>query len=131
MIDWAISFILETIRMIIVGILGFIIGFWIYNKFFLPKQSVQIGSNLIKTAKQDPEFAPFIDRAKQLINILEPIMKDFKTFDLNGLKNDIKPLLETAKRIDPQKIDELLTSAKNLIDQLTKATEKPKIPSPD
>lgn len=121
--------------MIIVGLLtgipSFVIGFWIYNRFFLPKQTSQVALNLIKIAKQDPELKPFIDKAKQIINILEPVIKEVKTLDLNGLKKDLQPLLETVKKIDPQKIDELLTSAKKLIDSFAEKTEKPKIPSPD
>ena len=125
-----IDFFLQIIQGIIVGIIGGIISLYIFYTYLLPGLTKTMTKNLIADLKKDEEFKPLIDKASEIVNRLEPIMKEFKALDLNGVQKDIKPLLNVAKKIDAEKINGLIDSVKDIVDYFKKSIEKPKIPTP-
>lgn len=129
MIDWE-TFILTAIWGVISSIISFVIGMYVFNKYFLPKIVANMGIDTINTLRKDPEIEPYIKKVKEIIDRLEPIVAKFKELDLAKLGDDIKPFIEAIKKIDPKTIDELLQSVKALTNSFKEKLEKPKIPKP-
>ena len=90
-----------------------------------------MGAATVKALQKDPEIKPYIDKAKQIIDRIEPIVEKFKGLDLDKINGDIKPLLEVIRKIDPKTIEELMKSLKELTDTVKGSLTKPKIPEPD
>jgi len=128
--DWQ-WFLIECLQGLFVGALSFLFSMWVFNKYFLPKMVANMGTDFIKAIQKDPEIKPLIDKAKDLLNRLEPFVKQLKSVDLDKLQSDFKPLLETVKKIDPETIEELLQTLKELAGNFKEKLEKPKIPKPD
>ena len=130
MIDW-ILFFSDIVKGIIIGIPSFLIGSYLFFKYLLPKLSADMGAATVKALQKDPEIKPYIDKAKQIIDRIEPIVEKFKGLDLDKINGDIKPLLEVIRKIDPKTIEELMKSLKELTDTVKGSLTKPKIPEPD
>jgi hypothetical protein len=130
--DWIASQIYEVLKILITGFVSFVLGMWYFNKYILPKIYVKMGSNLFKGASEDPNFKPWIERFKKIVEEIEPLVAKFKKVDFEKTLKDLQPFLDSVKKIDPQTVDDLLKSVKELAKTATKAIEKPKsIPQPN
>lgn len=133
-----IEFWLDGLKGLIVSVGGTLIGFYLFNKYFLPGLMSEMGRNTVKDISKDPEFKPLIESGKALMEKgrkvmerLEPIVEKAKNLDLEKTTEDIKPFLEMIKKIDPKTIEELMKSLKELTDTVKGSLTKPKIPEPD
>lgn len=108
MIDWFLLFV-ETIISFITGALGIFVGMWIFNRFFLAKMTPQMGKDVITAFKDSPDIKALLKR-------------------LNGLVDKFEPFI---KEIDPEAIEALLKTLKDLADTVKDKLEQPKIPRPD
>lgn len=113
---------------VISGAVGGLILLW----FIFPRMGTKTATQTLKAAKKDPEIAPLIKKAQEIIHVLEPLVKQFKNFDLEKTQKDIRPFIEMAKKIDPKKVGELIDSVKEVVDGFkARVTEKPNVPTPD
>lgn len=130
MIDW-LSFFLGILQ----GTITSVIGGYVLLKFILPKIAAESAAHTIKAMKRDKEIAPIIDKAKEMVNTMEPLVKRlavaFRNVDLDKLQKDIKPFIKAIKKIDPKTVDELMVGLKELTGAVKKTIEKPKIPKPE
>lgn len=85
----------------------------------------------IKAIKKDPELKKIIDQAKKMVNWMAPVVEQVKQLDLDKLQEEWRPLLEAVKKIDPETIEELVETLRELANGFRKKLEKPKIPEPD
>ena len=133
-----IEFWLDGLKGLIVAVGGTVIGFYIFNKYFLPGLMSEMGRNTVRDISEDPEFKPMIDSGKALIEKgkkvmekLEPIVEKAKNLDLEKVSEDLKPFLEAVKQIDAKTLNETIKSLKELTDTVKGSLTKPKIPEPD
>lgn len=129
---------IQWLMTLLQGVIISVIGGYILLRFILPSMAAQSASATLKAAKKDPEIAKVIDQAKKFIDIMEPIITEFKTFDLNGLKKelltlkaDATPFLKAMGKVNSEDIQNVMMALKDLMGTAKKAIEKPKIPSPD
>ena len=114
------------------GIIISIVGGYILLRFILPRMAAESARHTLKELKKDGEIKPIIDKAKDIVNRLQPLVEQFKNLDLDKIQKDIKPFLDVIKKIDPKDVEDLLKSLKELTGTVQKAIEKPeKIPEPD
>lgn len=116
---------------LIQGIVSGAIGGVILLYFILPKVGARSATQTLKAAKHDPEIGPIIKKAQEILKVLEPLAQKFKNLDLDKILKDIQPFLETAKKIDPKAIEELMQIGKELASSFKTKLEQPKIPNPD
>lgn len=129
---WLSLQIYDLVKILITGFISFVLGMWYFNKYILPKLYVQMGSNLFKQAQEDPNLKSTIQKAKKIIEELEPFIAKLKKIDIEKYQKDLQPLIETLTKVDPKEVDDLLKSLKELTGTVQKAIEKPKkIPEPD
>ena len=137
LLDWS-YFWLDGLKGLIISLVSFITGLWVFNKYIYPRMVVQMGTDVIRLLKEDGEIKPQIETAKILIEKgkkvmekLEPIVEKAKNLDLEKVSEDLKPLLEAVKKIDPKTVEEVIKSIKELADAMKGTLTKPKIPEPD
>lgn len=124
--DWF-SWGMGLVQGTIVSVIGGVVIFY----FLIPPMTARTTKRTIEALKKDPEIKPLIDKAKEIINKLEPLVNQFKNIDLEKLQKDFTPLYEAIKKIDAEDIDGLLKALKDLTGMVTKAIEKPNVPKPD
>jgi len=114
------------------GIVGGAISGVILLYLILPRIGAKTATQTLKAAKNDPEIAPLIKKVQDILERLEPLVKQFKNLDLDKIQKDLKPLLETAKKIDPEAVADLIKTLRSLAKDVgEKITEKPaNIPGP-
>lgn len=127
--DWE-YFIVSAIFGLISSIISFISGMYVFNKYFLPKLTAKMFVDGFKHLQADPEISIYMKKGKEIINRLEPVMKQLKNVDLNKIQKELRPFFEAAKKIDPKDVEDLMKSLKNLTGTVQQAIEKPKIPKP-
>lgn len=85
----------------------------------------------IEAAKKDPDLEKIIDQAKKIVTWMAPVVEQLKQLDLDKLQKEWKPLFDTVKKIDPETIEDLVETLRELANGFRKKLEKPKIPEPD
>ena len=116
------------------GILELVIGVYIVL-YMAPKGVDKMVGQAIKEAKNSPELSPLLDKFKEIVTVVEPVTKQLanalKNLDLEKTQRDLQPLLDALKKVNPEDVEALLKSLKDLTGTVTKAIEKPKVPEPD
>ena len=131
MIDFIIPFTVDVLKQLLVGILAFVFGMYVFNKYLLPKIVVKQAGDLIKNAMKDPNLSPNIDKFKKIIDDIEPLVAKIKEVDVEQIVADIKPFVSALKRIDPEELNGVLTSVKDFISTAKHAIEvHEEIPAP-
>jgi hypothetical protein len=125
MIDWF-AWAMGLVQGVIVAVLGGYIMF----VYLFPKMTAKTTRNTVEALKKDPEIAPMIDKAKEIVNKLHPLADQFKGLDLVKMQSEFQPLLDGIKTIDPKEIQGLIKNLKELTGTVKNALEKPKIPEP-
>lgn len=95
--------------------------------YIFPKLTDKVASNVIKSLRKDPEFKSIFEKIGQITTKAEPIFEEFKKLDAGKIVKEIEPFLMLMKKIDPQKVNEILDGAKKIVDTFT---TKPSVPPP-
>lgn len=124
--DWVILQVYEIAKTLIVATFSFIIGMWYFNRFVLPKLLVKQGGSMIKQAVEDDNIKPYIDKGKKIVEDVGPIVEKLKKIDFDGFVE----LINSLKRIDPQKVNVIIDGVKNFVENLAKNQPPPPPPPP-
>ena len=120
---WLMGIIQGTITAIIGGVIIFI---WL-----IPRMTKATTKRTIDELKKDPEIKPILDKAKEIVDKLQPLAAQFKNINLEQIQRDFKPLYDAIKQIDAKDIASLVATLRELSGTVTKALEKPKKPLPE
>lgn len=126
----------QWLTTILQGLIVSVIGGCVLIIFILPKMAALSTANTVKALKKDPEIAPIIEKGKEIIKELEPLVKEFRKLDFEKMRKDIQPFLETAKRIDPKAVEELFSVVRSLAKDVKQkldefSSKPPNMPAPD